>query len=143
MADLCGKVLQALCLKLEEALVTREPDIEHALGSVEPEARTLAARDEERRHLTLPEQHLADFLPVVVLEVVFGNAEWHRLQVGGNVVRFARSRFFGVESLQFFPVLACDVAFEEPAGIPGEFFKVRRQFLLAGRVQSLDNIHAV
>ena len=142
VADLCGKVLQAFCLELEEALVAREPDVEHALRTVEAEARTLAARDEERRNLALPEQHLADFLPVVVLEVVLGNAERHRLQVGGNVVRLACCRFFDVERLQFFPVLACDVSFEELAGFAGEFYKVRRQFLLAGRVQSLDNIHA-
>ena len=85
------EVLQALRLQLEQTLVAREPDIEHSLRAVEPEARTLAARDEERRHLALPEQHLSDFFPVVVFQVVFRNAERHGLQVGRNVVRLART----------------------------------------------------
>ena len=115
--DTCREIQQAFRLQLEQTLVAREPDVEHALGTVESKAGTLSARDEECGHLALAEEDFAGLFPKIVTQVVYRDLERHRLQVGGDIV-FERGRgFFGVKCLEFFPVLAQDVAFQGLAGI--------------------------
>ena len=82
----CGEVQQAFRLQLEQTLVARQADVEHALGAIETETRTLSARDEERGNLPLAEQNLAGLFPEVVTQVVDGNLERHWLQIARNVI---------------------------------------------------------
>ena len=117
MPHLGGQILQTFRLQLEQTLVAREPDIEHALGTVEAEAGTLSASDEECGHLALAEEDFAGLFPEIVAQVVYCDLERHRLQVGGDVVFERGARLFGVKRLEFFPVLAQYVAFQGLAGI--------------------------
>ena len=86
MAYLGGQVLQAFCLQLEQTLVARETDIEHALRTIETEAGTLTASDQKCGDLALSQQDFAGFFPEVVTQVVRCNLERHRLQFARNVV---------------------------------------------------------
>ena len=66
VTHLCGQVLQAFRLQLEQTLVTWEPDIEHSLRAIETEARTLTACHEECGYLALAQQDFARFFPEIV-----------------------------------------------------------------------------
>ena len=143
VAHLCGQVLQALGLQLEQALVAGETDVEHALGTVETEAGTLTASDQKCGHLTLAEKNFASLFPEVVAQIVDCGLERHGLQVARNVVVQRGVGFFGIKGLQFFPVLAFDVTFQSLAGITVQRFKLGNQLLLTRRIQSFDNVHVL
>lgn len=93
------------------------------------------------RLLTLAEKNFASLFPEVVAQVVGCNLEWHRFQVARYVVIERGTGFFGVKSLEFFPVLGGDVAFQILASIVIQRFKLGDQLLLTRRIQSFDDVH--
>ena len=121
--------------------MARETDVEHTLGTVETEAGTLSTGDQECGHLALAQEDFAGLFPEVVAQVVDCGLEQHRLQVARNVVVQRGVGLFGIKSLEFFPVLAFDVAFQGLAGIAAQRFKLGNQLLLTCRIQSFDNVH--
>ena len=141
VTHLCRQVQQALRLQLEQALVAREPDVEHSLRTVKAKAGALSARHQECGHLSFSEENFAGLLPEFVAQVVCCNLERHGLQVFSNVVCKGGGGLFGVKGLQFFPVLALNVPFQICAGLAAQRFKAGGQLLLACCVQGVNNAH--
>ena len=123
--------------------MARKSDIEHALGTVETEAGTLTACNEECGDLSFAQKDFASLFPEIVAEVIRRKFPRHRGEVGGNVVAQASRGFFGMQSLEFLPVLAQNIAFEIGACFPRQCFKMGRQFLLTRCIQCFDDVHAV
>ena len=121
--------------------MARKADIEHALGTVETEAGTLSACDEECGDLSFTQQNFASLFPEIVTEIVCGEFPRHRREVGRNVVAQAGSRFFGMQRLEFLPILAQNIAFEVGAGFARQSFKMLGKLLLTRCIQSFDDIH--
>ena len=80
------QVAQTFRLQLEQTLVARKADIEHALGTIETEAGTLSACNEECGDLSFTQQNFASLFPEIVTEIVCGEFPRHRREVGRNVV---------------------------------------------------------
>ena len=138
-----AQIAQAFGLQLEQTLVARKADVIHALRTVETEARTLTACHEECSNLALTEENFTRFFPEVVTEIVGREFPRHRSKVGRNVIAQAGCGLFGMQSLEFLPVLAQNIAFQICAGITRQRFQMLGQFLLTCGVQSFDNIHAM
>ena len=101
-----AQVAQTFCLQLEQTLVARKPDVEHALRTVETEAGALSACDEKCSDLTLAQKNFASLFPEIVAEIVGREFPRHRREVCRNVVAQAGCGFLGVQRFQFLPVLA-------------------------------------
>ena len=138
-----AQVAQAFGLQLEQTLVARKAYIEHTLGAIETETRTLTACNEECGDFALTEENFTRFFPEVVTEIVGREFPRHRSEVGRNVIAQAGCGLFCVECLEFLPVLAQNIAFQICAGITRQGFQMLGQFLLTCGVQSFDNIHAM
>ena len=81
-----AQVAQTFCLQLEQTLVARKPNVEHALRAVETETGTLSACNEECSDFTLAQKNLAGLFPKIVTEIVCREFPRHRREVRRNVV---------------------------------------------------------
>ena len=86
VTDTGAQVAQAFSLQLKQTLVARKADVEHAFRTIETEAGTLSASDEECGDLALAQKNFASLFPEFVTEIVGGEFPRHRGKVGRNVV---------------------------------------------------------
>ena len=86
VTDAGAQVAQTFRLQLEQTLVARKPNVEHALRTVETETGALTACNEECGYFAFAQKNLAGFFPKIVTEIVCGEFPRHRGEVRRNVV---------------------------------------------------------